>query len=202
MTDVNFGEIVKAQKSGSDHAAAFCTRSNLNRLKGKIVIPYFCFENGSYMKACEKVVMQVEGELHLCLNEKHEQQDGTHFLETIFNLSNLKYASYTIKEDYYRVYGNYTHDKMVFGYAYNRNEIFQSSEIGSHSVWYRPALLNDRHIVDVLRAVCGPADVSDAELDRVRRQATNVAENWEWKDKEWKSVWLTWWVGAPITAKQ
>ena len=41
-----------------------------------------------------------------------------------------------------------------------------------HGVSYRPALLNSRHVVDVVRAVCGPADVSEAELDRVRRETT------------------------------
>ena len=54
-----------------------------------------------------------------------------------------------------------------------------------HHVLYRPALLNGRHIVDVLRAVCGPADVSEAELDRVRSEATKEASEVE------EGVWET-----------
>ena len=33
-------------------------------------------------------------------------------------------------------------------------------------------MLNNRHPVDVLRAVCGGADVSEAELDRIRREVS------------------------------
>ena len=43
------------------------------------------------------------------------------------------------------------------------------------TVIYRPALLKGWHIVDVLRAICGPADVSEAELNRVRWEATEGA---------------------------
>ena len=44
-----------------------------------------------------------------------------------------------------------------------------------HCVFYRPALLHGRHVVDVQRAVCGPADVSEAELDLIKREATKRA---------------------------
>ena len=64
----------------------------------------------------------------------------------------------------------------------------------THLVFYRPALLNGRHIVDVVRAVCGPADVSEAELDRVRREATERAKE---RNHE-TGVWRTWWRGAVV----
>jgi len=51
---------------------------------------------------------------------------------------------------------------MIFNYKHHDNTF--------HSVYYRPALLNGRHVVDVLRAVCGPADVDDAELNHVRTE--------------------------------
>ena len=79
---------------------------------------------------------------------------------------------------------------MVFDYTYCPDE-------GLHYVLYRPALLNGRHIVDVLRAVCGPADVSEAELDRVRREATAKVQ-----DEGWEGVWSTDWQGAEITANK
>ena len=60
-----------------------------------------------------------------------------------------------------------------------------------HCIYHRSALHNGRHVVDVLRAVCGPADVCGAELDRVRRKATETAMNmWRvwWFKREWKGV--------------
>ena len=64
-------------------------------------------------------------------------------------------------------------------------------------VAYRPALLNGRHIVDVVRLVCGPADVSEAELDRIRRMATQRARAIEPWGKQ--GVWMTEWLSAPVT---
>ena len=80
---------------------------------------------------------------------------------------------------------------MVFEYRYYPDD-------GCHAVYYRPALLNGRHIVDVLTAVCGPADVSEAELDHVRREATERAQNKEWWGEGWEGVWGTDWPGAAI----
>ena len=71
----------------------------------------------------------------------------------------------------------------------------------SHCIYYRPALLNGRHVVDVLRAVCGPADVSEAELDDIRRRMTERARAVQWVGEGWKGVWETYWNGAAITAK-
>ena len=83
---------------------------------------------------------------------------------------------------------------LVFDYEYTLyNEL--------HYVLYRPALLNGRHIIDVLRAVCGPADVDEAELDRIRREATERATDESGWGEGWEGVWKTCWRGAAITAK-
>ena len=84
---------------------------------------------------------------------------------------------------------------MVFYYRYSPDD-------ERHSVYYRPALLNGRHIVDVLRAVCGPTDLSEAELDRVRREATEGARDELWISDGRKDVWWTRWWGAAITVKK
>ena len=84
---------------------------------------------------------------------------------------------------------------MVFDYIYHPDQCH-------HLVLYRHALLNGRHVVDVLRPVCGPADVSEAELDRVRRKASEEAEDWERRGEGWEGVWSTWWWGAAITAEE
>ena len=64
-------------------------------------------------------------------------------------------------------------------------------------VRYRPALLNGRHNVDVVRAVCGPADVSEAELDYARKKAAQRAKELNHQS----GVWLTGWCGAVVTAQ-
>ena len=71
---------------------------------------------------------------------------------------------------------------------------------GSHFVLYRLSLLNGRHVVDVLRAVCGPVAVSEAELDRVRRKVTKRAR--KIRIEGWEGVWSTAWQGAAVTAKE
>ena len=42
---------------------------------------------------------------------------------------------------------------------------------------YRSELLNGRHVIDVLKAVCNPSGVSEAELDRIRRETTENAKD-------------------------
>ena len=81
---------------------------------------------------------------------------------------------------------------MVFDCHYYPDE-------GDHSVLYRPALLNGRHVVDVLRAVCRPADVSEAERDRIRREATREGVVYE---EGWEDVWGTLWQSAALTMKE
>ena len=87
---------------------------------------------------------------------------------------------------------------MLFDYYHSSH-----GERVQHHVFYRPALLSGRHIVDVLRAICGPADVSEAELDRVRKNATKEAIDMSWRmgSEGWEGVWKTMWYGAPVTAK-
>ena len=84
---------------------------------------------------------------------------------------------------------------MVFEYRFRPDK-------SRHFVYYRPSLLKGRHIVDVLRSVCGPADVSEAELDRVRKGATEMAGDVEWWSGEYEGVWRTSWYGAAITAEE
>ena len=84
--------------------------------------------------------------------------------------------------------------EMVFEY----HEHIESQR---HLVLYRPALINGRHIVDVLRAVCGLADVSEAELDRARKEATERAfDTKELGFSDWEGVWGTNWTFVKVTA--
>ena len=78
---------------------------------------------------------------------------------------------------------------IVFTHVYTPEREF-------NYVFYRPALLNGRDIFDVLRAVCGPADVSEAELDRIRREATEIASPFSGDP----AVWRTKWWAEPVAA--
>ena len=60
--------------------------------------------------------------------------------------------------------------------------------------------------MDVVRAVCGPADVSEAKLDHARREATKEAldmvEEGGEEEEVWEGVWHTeWWCPAIIAQK-
>ena len=83
---------------------------------------------------------------------------------------------------------------MVFEYEHDRDE-------ETHYVLYRPALLNGRHLVDVMRTALGPADVDQAEFDRVKREATAEAMDETVEGGGWEGVWEIFWEGAKITAE-
>ena len=78
---------------------------------------------------------------------------------------------------------------MVFYFAHN-------PDYHLNYVFYRPELLNGRHIVDVARTVCGPTVVSEAELDRARREATERAREIDHQTGEWYTAWY----GVAVTA--
>ena len=81
-------------------------------------------------------------------------------------MTTLNYISHIVKENEFETdYIRYC-PQTLFQYAYWPSHQY------NHQVFYRPALMGGRHIVDVLRAVCGPADVTEAELDRARSEAS------------------------------
>ena len=192
MTDVTFRDIVRAHQAGADVKKIFCSDSLMKRPNGKVGISEFDFSNPDFMKSCVEVTQKF-GKLHLCL-------EGVIFYSISYHELS-KFVSSMVRLCYLSqigTHGMYAHDlmknfpEMPFNYAYYPN-------IHQHFVFYRPALLNGRHVVDVLRAVCGPADVSEAELNRVRREATKSARNVEGPYEETKGVCWTKWDGVPVT---
>ena len=110
--------------------------------------------------------------------------------------TNLSYISNIFEPDTFPLSLMSRSPKMVFSYGYISNERL-------HYVVYRPALLNGRHIVDVLRAVCEPADFSEAELDHVRRIATEGAGRvlaFSW-GRGWDGLWRARWFSAVVIVK-
>ena len=65
-----------------------------------------------------------------------------------------------------------------------------------HTVFYRPALLNHRHLVDVVRAVCEEPVVSDEDLDDAKCMAMNYAWDLGLEDGRSKGIWRTCWLAT------
>ena len=195
MTDVTFRTIVKAYEAGGDVGATFCTDSIMKKLKGRIMMSCCDFENAAYTEACLNIVERVPGRLRIitegfAYGESEKQQRLRIFKSTLEALTNIKYLSNTLKGSASLGLSFEACPGMVFDYEYDSDEL-------RHSVFYRPSLLNGRHIVDVVRVVCGLADVSEAELDRSRREATK----WATKMFHQAGGWHTMWHGAVVTAK-
>ena len=198
MTDVTFETIVRAHQTGGDVAAAFCTNAVMKRLKGRITVTEHVCRNAHYMDACIELAMQVPGRIHLkpitakcpdreIRNQYHE------FVSDITEQINPCYFS-EIRNKFSISCMIIASPAMVFEYAHD-------SDVEYNYVYYRPALLKGRHIVDALRAVCRPADVDKAELDRVKRETTEDAEDMSWEGEEWEGVWITSWQGTAVTAE-
>ena len=65
MTDVTFRDAVRAHRAEGDAVAAFCTKSVLKRLTGKIKMSHCHFEGADYGDACMNINKGVTGALHI-----------------------------------------------------------------------------------------------------------------------------------------
>ena len=155
-----------------------------------MVISNVDYENERYIMSCADMAKRMAGRLHIRL-EKPVSDWNEYFEQRTFvaALKRLSYVSQTIEFDHSNLFLMQEFPKMLFHYKHYPT-------IHQHLVYYRPALLNGRHVVDVLRAVCGPADVSEAELERVRRHATQWARSYLGVGCE--AVWKTSWGGVAV----
>ena len=177
MTHVDFEAIVKTSEMGGDAAKTFCTDSVMKRLKGKLSVEELYIKKTKFIKTYVDLAKQVPGRLFFSLKENDTctldvYEQLVLFLDAINKVANVTYASQVAKQPYFNNYRIWKSPDMLFEYYY-------SSHYKRSLIYYRPALLNGRHVVDVLRAVCGPADVSEAELDRVKKEATERARDLE-----------------------
>ena len=197
MTNVTFKAIVQARQAGNDMTEGFRTKSVMKRLNGRVVISNIDIENPNFLKALKKTAKQLGGGLHGHLEGLNFQTTDDHeFKKLLAVLRRFSYASYIYRPGMFCPSLMNRLPELSFEYK-------RSTDGQYHLVDYRPALLNGRHVVDVLRAVCGPADVSEAELDHARREATKNAYNysmWNWHEV-WRGVWHTSWRGAVIVAR-
>ena len=181
MTHVTFKALVGAYHTGGDLATVFCTEKVVKWLKGRVAFYDTEFEDTEYIDACLNIVEKVTGKLHLhsegvAISLAHfrsckSMENYEKFTNSLINDTNLTHVSSILAPgmSYLPAFIPLSSEN-VFEYSYQPDEL-------SHKIYYRPALLNGRHVIDVLRAVCGQADVIEAELNRVRREATEMAED-------------------------
>ena len=186
------GTFFKTYTAESDVANAFCTKSVLKRLDGKLHMT--CRDFIYNTNECLKIVKNVPGKLWLRIEYEIPIEEEKHYkklMTTLDKFPSCTYVSVIINDGYSIGKPIQKMPEMVFEYHENIEGQYQV-------VFYRPVLLNGRHIVDVLRAVCGPADVSEAELDRVRKEASEGAVELGVSGLE--GVWMTVWKFAKVTA--
>ena len=212
MTDVTFVEALRACRVWSDCREIKCIKSLAMRLRGKVVISKILLENHIYHSAFKKLVKQMRGKLrfHLEIPPPRNHEEYIQFKkfrsEAAYTSRRLLIALRTFRRPkipftYFSqnsilwtvapVIGK--NRETVFAYCYENNE---------HIVHYRPALLNGRHVLDVVRTVCGPADVSEAELDHARKEATEEARISDYANRvrceNSCQIWFTVWQGPAI----
>ena len=172
--------------------ATFCTDFVLKKLYGKVVIDVGKLHDASYSKACLALMSSILGIVVLHFRGKDDKHALNKFLPRIDEPKAIWYVIYT---NFKSVPAHSYFPNCAFSYRPKPN----STKIDC--MQYRPAVLNGRHVVDVIRAVCGPADVSEAELDRARRQATENAFDMQLLPfmGGLEGVWCARWLSSPLT---
>ena len=204
MTDVSLEQISKAHQTSRELADTFCTNSVVKILNGKLVIRRLGLENVRPPNSFAQLSEQNTGKFYLNVQNsiklsETDAYDGLEMLrDALITLPYLIYLSQTQKRGEVSLLMMQRCPGMIFNYRQDPDESY-------HSLQYRPALLNGRHPVDVLRAICGPTDVSEAELDRVRRTATERAREVEpqgmWQ-QGMSTYWFTYWKGGAVTRRK
>ena len=142
------------------------------------------FESSDHMDTYIAFVKQLPGRIHLCTESDPSETEEKiirkqEFYAALVETNRLTYVSGISTRtpcSYAKVMKHSAN--MIFSYMYYYDFC--------HVVNYLPSLFNGRHIVDVLRAVCAPADVSEAELERVKEAASEAAV--PWAGEEWAGV--------------
>ena len=200
MTHVTFRALVRARQTGGDLAATFSTISVLKSFNGRMSLRYNDFENTEYIDCCMEIAKEATGHLHLISKSSGRRvsdvaRRNVEKIETSLS-TKLTYVSQTFKkatEIFVTEIERFP--EIVFEYIY-------ITENRRHHVYYRPALLNGRHVVDVLRAVCGPVVVSEAELSCVRSKVTERVWHLGEYGSELEGVWTADWCGGAVIASE
>ena len=169
-------------------AATFSTSSVMKRLNGRVALRDGDFENTGFIDCFVELVKQFPGKLHF--NSKVDERSVSY--EAMKNIEKIRTSPSTIAKLTYVSHifeqGNNYRLALI---EHSPETVFEYKRyLDKHYDYYRPALLNGRHVVDVLTAVCCPADVSEAELSRVRNEATARARHMrDFGGEKWEGIW-------------
>ena len=169
MADVSFEALVLAHRF-SPTREVFCSEPVRKRLYGRCIFDTDKFRYGSYSRDCKELAEKVPGWLHIHVKiSRHDpsrlSKVALVFITTLDVACKLLYVT-GISQLHLSDDISFMNQIPELIFAYN------SYYRLINDITYRPALLKGRHVLDVLRAVCGPADVSEADLEYSRRKVT------------------------------
>jgi len=178
MSDVDFPTTLKAYRAGGWVREAFCCQTVLKRLYGRVHV--YAHELVDGLNACFELLEKVPGRLLVYTHDLTLHEDYWDLLENSFfagfpnnKREQVLYVVSTIHHTDHSVVSCFPN--LVF-FSHNWEYEIQFN-------LYRPPLLNGRHLLDVIRAIFEPADVDEPVMERVRREITESAEEWDHSDR-------------------
>ena len=129
-------------------AATFCTSSKLKRSDGRIEICSCTndFENTEFIDSCLELAIDVTGNLYFHTKCTSCTSDVARW--------NIKKVRASLSTNAHLTYA--LHHNILNVTEHSPEKVFENHYSTCHKyIYYRPALLNGRHVVDVLRTICG-----------------------------------------------
>ena len=176
-SDVTFHAMVVAHQAGPIVREVFCSNKLLRRLYGRIEIDPEHLLETDYFETCLHLAKTVPGDLYLFVpRQRGPDHVGRveNFIHRVEVTQTLKYVIMPkvfawMKTDYFSKFPN-----MV--------ALYRQGWSKSHMFIFRPSLLNGRHVMDVLQAVCG-RDVNWAHISTMKEikltcQHSSLARFW------------------------
>lgn len=197
MTDVRFELVVKARLADHSLGETFSSEVIMKRLNGRVTVDLHRLQAYDYKKNCKEILSKTVGKLHLHILEGKPQASS-------YSIENLiRRIESVLSEDLLTRIVSVMHGaclnfllrsrlalvlpNLVWEFQY----FISPDSNNPHEAMYRPALMNGRNIVDVLRAGNLLIDLSEAQLAYSRAETTNNSCHlWSAKDK---NVWFTHW---------
>ena len=151
----------------------FSTNLILKRLNGKVFIKIYNINSHMYTNICEELVARIGGTLHIHFDFgnvfKHSLERILRTYDLVNELSkrsNIAYITQSKNDHVFEYELMRMSPLLVF---YHRRDPYDQTNVA-----YRPALLNGRHVIDVLRCISGQPDVSGEDLEDIKDAAVNV----------------------------
>ena len=165
MSDVSFEKAVHTHQTAPEMRPVFCTDSIVKRLRGRVVIRVDLLKLKAYRDACVELANKVVGKWLLFMTDpktsphRERSENLSSFIESLKSRNNIIYtvlSCYSI----YNIGARTNLPCLIFEYSYDN--------LNDEMAIYRPSRLNERHIIDVIRAVWpkSPLDI----LGRGRRR--------------------------------